>query len=174
MSKLVALLPFVIVFVIMVLLVNVLKNDKNGTNGTNGSNQYDERQLLIQGKAYKYAFFTLLTYFLAIGILTVVLERDFATTYVYSLIGLCLAMIVYVTYSLFNDAYIGRDRSKNLSTGFVFLIGVCNAGPALFRFDEMLVNGILQIPIGQLVMGLTFIYMGIILVVKKQIDKREL
>ena len=86
MSKLVVLLPFVIVFVIMVLLVNVLKNDKNGTNGTNGSSQYDERQLLIQGKAYKYAFFTLLTYFLAIGILTVVLERDFATTYVYSLI----------------------------------------------------------------------------------------
>ena len=51
MRKLIVLLPFVIVFVIMVLLVNVLKNDKNGTNGTNGSNQYDERQLLIKGKA---------------------------------------------------------------------------------------------------------------------------
>ena len=171
MRKLIVLLPFVIVFVIMVLLSNLLKKN---TSKDISFVHYDERQLLIQGKAYKYAFFTLLSYVLVIGILNAFLERDFATTYVYSLIGLCLALIVYVTYSLFNDAYIGRDESRNISSGIAILIGICNGVPTLFRLDEMLVNGILQMPVGQLVMGATFIYMGIILVVKKQMDKREM
>lgn len=171
MSKLIVLLPFVVVFAVVFVLICVLKKKKNPYSV---SENYDERQLLIQGKAYKYAFFTLLTYVLVIGILTVILEKDFALTYVYSLIGLCLALIVYVTYSLFKDAYIGRDESKNISAGFAFLIGICNAVPSLFRFDEMLVNGILQLAVGQLVMGLTFIYVGIILIVKKQMNKREI
>lgn len=171
MSKLIALLPFIIVYVIIVLLINALKKRKNANIA---SNHYDERQLLIQGKAYKYAFFTLLTYVLVIGILTAILERDFATTYVYSLIGLCLALIVYVTYSLFEDAYIGRDGSKNISAGVALIIGICNAVPALLSLDKMYVNGILQTTTGQLVMGLTFIYVGIILIVKKRMDKREI
>lgn len=171
MSKLAVLMPFVIVFVIGILLINVLRKSKSQSSH---SEQYDERQLLIQGKAYKYSFFTLLSYLLGIGILTVVLERDFATTYVYSLIGLCLALMVYVTYSLFKDAYIGRDESKNLSAGIAFFVGICNAGPALFNLDKMYVNGIFQTASGQLVMGLTFIYVGIILSVKKYIDKWEM
>lgn len=170
MSKLSVLLPFVIVFVIVALLVKVFQESKN-KNGT--AVHYDERQLMIQGNAYKYAFFTLLTYVLVIGILTVILERDFATTYVYSLIGLCLALVVYVTYSLFKDAYIGRNGSKNISTAAAFLIGICNAGPALFNLDKTCVNGVLQPPMGQLVMGLTFIYVGTILIIKKQMDQRE-
>ena len=103
-----------------------------------------------------------------------VLEKDFATTYVYSLVGLCLGLLVFVTYSLFKDAYIGMNETKNLSAGVAFFVGSCNAGPALFNLDKMCVNGILQITTGQLVMGLTFIYVGIILVIKKQMDKREI
>ena len=171
MSKLKVLLPFGIIFAVGVLLVYVLRGMKDKEQM---SKQYDERQLLIQGKAYKYAFFTLLSYFLSIGILNAVLEKDFATTYVYSLVGLCLGLLVFVTYSLFKDAYIGMNETKNLSAGVAFLVGICNAGPALFNLDKMCVNGILQITTGQLVMGLTFIYVGIILIVKKQMDKREI
>lgn len=171
MSKLIVLLPFIVVYAIVFVLTCVLKKRKIPNTA---SNHYDERQLLIQGRAYKYAFFTLLTYILVIGTLTAILERDFATTYVYSLIGLCLALIVYVTYSLFEDAYIGRDGSKNISAGLAFLVGICNAVPALLNLDKIYVNGILQATSGQLVMGLTFIYVGIILIVKRRMDKQEI
>ena len=168
MSKIIVLLPFVVAFFILLVLVCVLKRKKNDF-----SKQYDERQLLIQGKAYKYAFFTLVSYHLIIGMLTMILKIDFATTYVYMLIGLCVGVIVYVTYSLFHDAYIGMDESKNLSAGVAFFVGVCNAGSALFELDKMFVDGILQPEFGRLVIGLTAFYIGIILVVKKQMDKKE-
>ena len=58
MSKLKVLLPFGIIFAVGVLLVYVLRGMKDKEQM---SKQYDERQLLIQGKAYKYAFFTLLS-----------------------------------------------------------------------------------------------------------------
>lgn len=169
MSKLIVLLPFIVAFAILFVLSCWLKKNKN-----TASKQYDERQLLIQGKAYKYAFLTLISYYLGISMLTMILEIDFATTYVYTLIGLCLGLIVYVTYSLFHDAYIGMDESKNLSAGVAFFVGVCNAGPALFDLDKMYVNGILQTRFGQLVIGLTFIYVGIVLIIKKQMDKQEM
>ena len=168
MSKIIVLLPFVVAFFVLLVLVCVLKRKKNDF-----SKQYDERQLLIQGKAYKYAFFTLVIYHLVIGMLTMILKIDFATTYVYMLIGLCVGVIVYVTYSLFHDAYIGMDESKNLSAGVAFFVGVCNAGSALFELDKMFVDGILQPEFGRLVIGLTAFYIGIILVVKKQMDKKE-
>ena len=168
MSKIIVLLPFVVAFFIFLVFVFVLKRKKNDF-----SKQYDERQLLIQGKAYKYAFFTLVSYHLVIGMLTMILKIDFATTYVYMLIGLCVGVIVYVTYSLFHDAYIGMDESKNLSAGVAFFVGVCNAGSALFELDKMFVDGILQPEFGRLVIGLTAFYIGIILVVKKQMDKKE-
>lgn len=171
MNKLKVLLPFVIIYVIVILLIRVLRGLKNQNKV---AKQYDERQLLIQGKAYKYAFFTLLTYFIGIGVLNVVVERDFATTYVYSCIGLCLGLLVYVTYSLFKDAYIGLEESANLSIGIAFLVGICNAGPSLFNLDKMITDGILQNTVAQLVLGLTFIYVGIILIVKKQMDRREM
>ena len=108
MSKIKVLLPFIIIYTIVALLAYVLRGMKGQSKTVK---QYDERQLLIQGKAYKYSFFTLLSYFLGIGVLTVVLERDFATTYVYACIGLCLGLLVYVMYSLFKDAYIGMKES---------------------------------------------------------------
>lgn len=170
MSKIKVLLPFIIIYTIVALLVYVLRGMKGQSKTVK---QYDERQLLIQGKAYKYSFFTLLSYFLGIGVLTVVLERDFATTYVYACIGLCLGLLVYVTYSLFKDAYIGMKERANLSVGVAFLVGICNAGPSLFNLNKMMKDGVLQNTTVQLVMGLTFIYVGFILLIKKQLDKRE-
>ncbi|MBQ8856574.1 MAG: hypothetical protein IJ024_00365 [Lachnospiraceae bacterium] len=170
MNKIKVLFPFIIIYAILVLLVYVLRGVKNQNKTTK---HYDERQLLIQGKAYKYSFFTLLAYLIGIGVLNVILDRDFATTYVYACIGLCLGLIVYVTYSLFKDAYIGMKESANLSVGVAFLVGICNAGPSLFNLDKVMKNGVLQNTTAQLIMGLTFIYVGIILFVKKQLDKRE-
>lgn len=169
MSKMKMLLPFVIVYVIVALLVHVLKNMKNKT-----APQYDERQLLVRGNAYKYGFFTLLSYYVGIGVLSVIMERDFATTYAYAGIGLCLGLIVFVTYSLFKDAYIGIKDNMSLSIGCSFLAGFCNAGPSLSNMDRMLVGGILQNTFVQLLLGVTFIYIGIILIVKKQMNKREI
>ena len=169
MSKIIVLLPFAVAFTIVFVLGWVLRRNKQ-----TASKQYDERQLLIQGKAYKYAFFTLVSYLVIIGMLTMIWEIDFATTYVYTLIGICVGLIVYVTYSLFHDAYIGMDKSKNLSAGVAFFVGACNAGPViLFELDQLYADGILQPEFGRLIIGLTAVYIGIILVVKKKMDEKE-
>ena len=91
MSKIIVLLPFAVAFTIVFVLGWVLRRNKQAA-----SKQYDERQLLIQGKAYKYAFFTLVSYLVIIGMLTMIWEIDFATTYVYTLIGICVGLIVQI------------------------------------------------------------------------------
>ena len=169
MSRMKILLIFAIIYAIVVFMVYVFRRKKNPNKS---QKQYDERQLLIQGKAYKYSFFTLLIYFIGIGIVSIILEKDFASTYVYGCIGLCLSLSVYVTYSLFNDAYIGMDASSNLSVAGAFMIGVCTVGPSLFYLDKIMVDGVLQNTTAPLVVGLTCIYIGIILLVKKQKDAR--
>ena len=81
-------------------------------------------------------------------------------------------VILYVTYCLFKDAYIGMDKSKNLSVGIAFFVGSCNVIPSFIEYDKMYVNGIFQASFGQFILGLTFIYIGIILIVKKLMDKK--
>lgn len=171
MGKGMVLLSYVTIFVIIVLLVQVLKEIK--MQNPSGK-QYDERQILIQGKAYKYAFFTLLSYFIGIGIVSLYFENEFATTYVYTILGTCLGLIVFVTYSVFKDAYIGMKNNINTSIGCAFLTGICNTAAGMSNRHTMIVEGVLQNSIGQLAIGVTLLYVGLILIAKKLIDQREM
>lgn len=165
------LLSYVTIFVIIVLLVQVLKGIKKQNPS---GKQYDERQLLARGNAYKYAFFTVLIYFVGIGVLSVIFEREFATTYAYGCLGLCIGLIVFVTYSTFQDAYIGIKENMNLSIGSAFLVGICNLVPGLLNTNKIIIEGVLQNTVSQLALGVTFLYVGMILIVKKLIDQREM
>lgn len=167
MSKYIPFILFVAAFCVISYSKNQVEKRKNG------GKPYDERQLLIQGKAYKYAFFTVILYFVILGALSVVSEREFITTYANACIGMALSLMVFVTYSTFQDAYIGRNTNGNFSMIIFLACGIFMLVNTLVSKPILIIDGILQNSAGALVLGILFSYVGLILLIKKIIDKRE-
>ena len=134
---------------------------------------YDERQLLIQGKAYKYAFFTAILYFVILGALSVMTEKEFVTTYANACIGMALSLMVFVTYSTFQDAYIGRNTNGIFSMILFLACGIFMLVNTFVSKPILVVHGVLQNTVGALVLGILFSYVGVILLIKKLIDRKE-
>ena len=80
---------------------------------TDGNKQiYDERQKINQGKAYKYAFFTILIYVLVLWLLRIMEFNLPVRDEVALLIGVIAALVVFVEYSIFKDCYLAINTKK--------------------------------------------------------------
>ena len=98
----VGILVGIIIVIICLKLTN--KNHKVKT-------EYDERQLIIRGRAYRYAFYTVIIYeccMLVLGIGEITLPiKD----YMLHFGGICLGCVVLACYSIWNDVYWGLNNS---------------------------------------------------------------
>lgn len=138
-------------------------------------NQYDERQKAVQGVGYKIAFFVLVGYDVINGIVCM-FTKPWADVFVMSFIGICLALIAFLGYSIWNDAYTTMASNLlylnilNLAIGVMNIVQVCING-----FDD---SDLITITLINLTIGITFLIISIIGFIKmfydKVMEKREI
>lgn len=98
------------------------------------SREYDERQKLAQGKAYKAAFFTLLIYVALVALLDLGDALPELGIFNILWIGAFLAVAVMATICILLDAYVSyRDNAKRTLWCLV-AIGMCNVAPCIMGF----------------------------------------
>lgn len=83
--------------------------------------KYDERQELVRGRAFKYAFWVLASYLCLNGLLQVGTGIEWADLMTSSFIGICLSMTVFVIACIMNDAYFAFNQKPKL---YLILFGV--------------------------------------------------
>ena len=139
-------------------------------------NEYDERQMMIRGRGYSYAFYVILL----LEMLYSIFQEDFPMIIppgIIMIIILFTSGTVLITYLIFNDAYWGY-RYHKFKTYVIFyivmfitnLIQVFNA----ISNNRMFENGILQFNGGlQLIVAIFCLYMAVILSIKTFIDKKN-
>jgi hypothetical protein len=143
--------------------------------------KYDERQLTYQGKAYKFAFLTMLIYMgLLIAVYTAgdivgtkLLPVDNATLI---LIGLLISVLVFAIYAVLKDAYFRMDENKNFLFGFFFVLAVFNLLIGFFRIlnGDITENGVITfVSAGNLLAGFAMLIMIIVVIVKRILEKRD-
>ena len=139
-----------IAVVIVTLIIANIKRKKNTYT------EYDERQVLARGKAYKSAFFVLIGYIIACALVNV-LEINWAELSVQMFIGLFLSTAVFVGISIFNDAY--------------FTAGAEYLGIA-FGQKNFVTNGIANLDIIPIIVMIWAISIFVMVVIKTIIDKK--
>ncbi len=160
---------FVALFVLLVVWICV-KRKGNDAPG------YDERQLAIQGKGYKIAFWILLVEMLIYAALFPE-NGNYKIEPGLVIFGMIfIAGLVMIVYEIFKDAYFGlKDNRKTLMVLWAIIavcqiiIGVCN-----IMDGEIIVDGIIT-----MTGGLPFLNAGFFLVflialaIKALLDKKE-
>ncbi len=84
--------------------------------------EYDERQNVIRGRAYKYAFYTVLFYELIMLILNIGEVSWPLPEYIFHFIGALLGCVVLAVYSIWTNVYWGINESKKR---YIPVLAVC-------------------------------------------------
>lgn len=137
--------------------------------------KYDERQMLARGKAFKYAFFTLVlcdaAYAFGFAIEPMVLVMDVSA---YMIAAILFSALIYVSYCIWNDAYFSLNENRGRMTIIFGILGLLNLvlGIRSLMDGRGIEDGKLNVNACNLFVGITFV--GVFLVMGiKWLNSRE-
>jgi len=136
---------------------------------------YDERQHIARGIGYKYAFFTLVIYNVAYGIFDMATEIKWVENFTGMMIGVCLAVLVHIVYSIWHDCYFSMNEEPKKVLILFGVICVVNVGIAVVQGinGELIENGVLTNNCANLIVSIMFGVILIVLAAKNQLKKNE-
>ena len=87
---------------------------------------YDERQLIIRGKAYQYGFFSILVTLIGIAIVAELKGTHSIDPILYIAIPMTVGPFVFAMYAIIKDAFLGMGDSNRM-LALYFFVFVANA-----------------------------------------------
>lgn len=134
--------------------------------------QYDERQLLVRGKAYQIGFYTMSVYFALLFLLemseiTVPIAQSilYFTGFIAGGAALCI-------YCIWNGAYFGLNNKAKSWMIFLGVFAIINGIYAWVAFSEgrMIVNGVLEYPFVNILCDVLLIIAIVTYLIKHFVD----
>lgn len=141
------------------------------------ADSYDERQMLARGKAYKYAFFSLIFYIFIISILCefsgIILFMSFTGLW----LGVCFSMMIFAITCILNDAYMSLyENVKGIIIMFscIGLMNILIALRGIHEGNSMVENGTISTNCMNFIIGIMFLVLLIVFCGKVLYNKKQL
>lgn len=118
---------------------------------------YDERQKLAQGKAYKCAFYTLLGYLFIGGLFDMLTGVRWCDLYTFIFIGVFCALTVFIVICIRMDAYVSFRENPKRTVWILLAIGAVNLICGVINIltpGALISNGMLTYRVVNLLLGL--------------------
>ena len=159
---------FITIVIICVLIV--LLNKKFHVDGKKA--KYDERQVLARGRGYKVAFYTTVITSMIPAVLSDNIIRFLGPSMYF--IPLSVGLMVYISYCIWNDAYLELNLNKKSWIIYMVMIGLFNIFLFLLHIKEGYVkDGVISISAVNLLMGIMCIVILIQIFIKDIVDKKR-
>lgn len=136
---------------------------------------YDERQELVRGKGFKYAFYTVIILNMLYAVAEIAYERiPIEASVVMFLVAIC-GVGVYAWYCILNDGYFAINEKKKETITCLSVIGLLNLvlGISSALHGGFFEDGMLTHDCMNLVCGIFLLLTVIVILIKHYIDKRE-
>lgn len=159
-----------VVVAIAVLLLRYVFKKKGGVL----CGEYDERQKAIQGRGYKYAYFTLMIAVVAGGLFDAWMGVKWIELFPFAVLCLWLSLCVFVTYCIAKDAYVSFQAKRKVLILIFALSALMNLGIALMEIlcgDGIITGGCLNLSSANLFTGVASLQIAIALCVRAVYDR---
>ena len=137
--------------------------------------EYDERQVIIRGRGYRYAFYSIVIYeccmlILGIGEISLPIKE-----YMLHFGGICLGCVVLACYSIWNDVYWGLNNSPKRYIVLFAATAVLNAIPVIgsVKGGTFIENGKFGTPFINVMVLVMLLILAVTLLVKYIADHRR-
>lgn len=137
--------------------------------------KYDERQQIIRGKGFKYAFFTLVFYNFLAAVISGAMEKQYIKSEVLMIAGILIGVLVYASYCIWNEGYFSiNENPKRVMIAFA-IIAVINIGLGISNIlhHRVFENGVLTIHCLNLLCAMMMVMIFLVLAVKYICKQRE-
>lgn len=137
--------------------------------------KYDERQQLVRGKGFKYAFFTLIIYNFLVTMLDSSMERQYVESGVLMITGVMIGAFVYAVYCIWNEGYFSLNENPKRVLIAFGVIALVNIGIGILSCIRgvVFVNGVLTINCMNLLCGILLLMIFFVVIVKWICRQRE-
>ena len=162
---------FILIFAVIMVLALIRKKQHSQDR------EYDERERLVRGEAYRYAF-TAIVLFAAFHVFALLLlGHPLMADGVSSLLGIFLAIAVFAVYCIRNNAF----KTMRTSSGFrsysillIIVVGINTwSGIMSARDGSLLEDGILQTPVSSFACAACFLVVLIAMIMQNVANKKE-
>ena len=162
-----SIIAFISLIAIVVIVFITTKLRKNQTP------KYDERQEIVRGKAYKYAFFTMLIFGALYMYCSLFIESEFLLASVALMIDMFIGLVVYAVYSIWNDAFATINGISKSYIIFLVCTVVLNLGNAIgtIKDGSIIANGTLTLDSISLVCAISLTIVLVTMLVKKLMNR---
>lgn len=135
---------------------------------------FDERQELIRGRAFKYAFFSILIYVIGYGAISLMLEKDFMTTSAALFTGVFISFVIFAVYNIWNESFFAL---KQAPINFILLFSstaICSGytGICSIKDGSIMENGLLNFECLSIVSSIAFVIVVITILIRLIINKK--
>lgn len=137
--------------------------------------KYDERQQSVRGKGFKYGFFAMIIVNMLIIILKVGRVPVPVQMEVQTFLSILVGVLVYAVYSIWHDGYFALNENKKRVLVAFGVIGLANIGIGIANImsGEMLQNGQLNYQSINLLCGIMFVLLFLVIALKDANQSRE-
>ena len=162
-----SIIAFISLIAIVVIVFITTKLRKNQTP------KYDERQEMVRGKAYKYAFFTMLIFGALYMYCSLFIESELLLASVALMIDMFIGLVVYAVYSIWNDAFATLNGISKSYIIFLACTVVLNLGNAIgtIKDGSIIANGTLTLDSISLVCAISLTIVLVTMLVKKLMNR---
>lgn len=133
--------------------------------------EYDERQELIRGRAFKYGFLAMMVYFAVFGIGSGILDHELVPTRILCVIGIGIGLTVFAVYAIWHDAYYALKEKPTAYIVLFLAVIVLNVFAAV-RFWVGHEPGVSPVSMN-LIFAAVFLVILIVQLMKMAKDKKE-
>ncbi len=136
--------------------------------------KYDERQEMARGRAYKYGFWATMAA-AAVVMITDVAGISLASSFTKYFFIVFVGILVQISYSIWNDAYLGVNTNKKrlmiicILAGLFNLLGVIGS----IKGGQFIVDGVVSDFGSNLMCCILLMLAGIELLIKDRLDKKH-
>lgn len=136
------------------------------------TNHYDERQMAVRGRGFKYSSMTMLISLFLYGSLYGFLENIISPQFIVFTIGF-MGVVTYSIYCIINDAYLQVGQRPNKWIAVILLVILGNLFSAFSSSDSMFtVDGFATGAALNVMIVVTFAVVLVTLLIKSALDKR--
>ena len=162
-----SIIAFISLIAIVVIVFITTKLRKNQTP------KYDERQEIVRGKAYKYAFFTMLIFGALYMYCSLFIESEFLLASVALMIDMFIGLVVYGVYCIWNEAFATINGIPKSYIIFLVCTVVLNLGNAIgtIKDGSIIANGTLTLDSISLVCAVSLTIVLVTMLVKKLMNR---
>lgn len=141
----------------------------------NKKKRYDERQRIEQGRAFQYAYITLICYLIAYQILNQAFGIVWCDSTFGFLLGISFSISVFLAYCVFQDAYFSIKESKNGAMIGVNAIGLAQllVGIGHIADGTIIQDGIITRNAVHLLFFAVVLLLDVFVFIRKYLDKES-